>query len=324
MHLFVLLVLLFVTICIIAGHVEILIFVGARVLLLLSETFYSAIYTLQLTVMRPTFITSANVSDICADDKTFEIAFTYTGARPNTYSIYFDQLAKNEGFVDVINKPFLGEDRVATAPVPTRTEVIYLDHTDYVRPNRYGMRLVLDNGVCGKSQSDSLLVLVKYPSWIIEQNWNDVVAPLKKTYNGGYEFSQTDWYINGSLQPNNGLGYLHSSKLKDGDEVTMVATRKGDNYSIPTCPLVIRINTGSSEEDPILVYPTRVPRYAARITIEAPQGGEFAIYSSTGTLITNGHLAEGAMQVNLPSTCGMYFVRTSNKDNTDTHKVVIY
>ena len=288
------------------------------------ETFYSAIYTLQLTVMRPTFITSANVSEICADDKTFDISFTYTGARPMTYSIYFDQLAKNEGFTDVINKPFLGEDRVATAPVPTKTEVIYLDHTDYVRPNRYGMRLVLDNGVCGKSQSDSLVVLVKYPSWIIEQNWNDVVAPLKKNYNGGYEFSQTDWYVNGTVQPNNGLGYLQNGRLKDGDEVVMVATRKGDNYSIPTCPLVIKIDNTSAYEDPILVYPTRAPRYAAHITIEAPQGGEFAIYSSTGMLITSGTLGEGATQVNLPPTCGMYFVRTAHGDDKATHKVVIY
>jgi hypothetical protein len=288
------------------------------------ETFYSAIYTLQLAVMHPTYITNASVSDICGDDESFDISFTYTGARPTTYSIYFDQLAKNEGFEDVINKPFLGEDRVARAPVPTKKDVVYLDHTAYVRPNKYGMRLVLDNGVCGMSQSDSLVVLVKYPSWIIEQNWNDVVAPLKKEYNGGYEFSQMDWYINGSIQPNNSLGYLHSNRLKDGDEIVMIATRKGDNYSIPTCPLIISINNNSSYDEPILVYPTRAPRFAARITIDAPQGGEYTIYSSTGMIISSGKLEEGAMQVNLPPTCGMYFVRTTHGEKSDTHKVVIY
>ena len=288
------------------------------------ETFYSAIYTLQLAVMHPTYITNASVSDICGDDESFDISFTYTGARPTTYSIYFDQLAKNEGFEDVINKPFLGEDRVARAPVPTKKDVVYMDHTAYVRPNKYGMRLVLDNGVCGMSQSDSLVVLVKYPSWIIEQNWNDVVAPLKKEYNGGYEFSQMDWYINGSIQPNNSLGYLHSNRLKDGDEIVMIATRKGDNYSIPTCPLIISINNNSSYDEPILVYPTRAPRFAARITIDAPQGGEYTIYSSTGMIISSGKLEEGAMQVNLPPTCGMYFVRTTHGEKSDTHKVVIY
>jgi hypothetical protein len=174
------------------------------------------------------------------------------------------------------------------------------------------------------SQSDSLVVLVKYPSWIIEQNWNDVVAPLKKEYNGGYEFSQMDWYINGSIQPNNSLGYLHSNRLKDGDEIVMIATRKGDNYSIPTCPLIISINNNSSYDEPILVYPTRAPRFAARITIDAPQGGEYTIYSSTGMIISSGKLEEGAMQVNLPPTCGMYFVRTTHGEKSDTHKVVIY
>jgi len=287
------------------------------------ETFYSAIYTLQLTIMHPTFITHAAINDICADDDFFDIAFTYTGAKPTTYSIYFDQLAKDEGFVDIINKPFLGEDRVARASVPVKTDVIYMDHTTYVKPNKYSMRLVLDNGVCGKSQSDSLVVLVKYPSWIIEQNWNDVVAPLKKTYNGGYEFSQVSWYVNGTLQPNNGLGYMQNSHLKDGDEVVMVATRKGENYSIPTCPLVISINDNSAYDEPILVYPTKTARFAARVTIEAPQSGEYAIYSSMGASVSHGTFEQGKNVVTLPSVNGIYILRLKQGDKVETHKVIV-
>ncbi|MBR4432702.1 MAG: T9SS type A sorting domain-containing protein, partial [Paludibacteraceae bacterium] len=289
-----------------------------------KETFFSAIYTLQLTVMHPTFISKAQIHDICADDEFFDISFTYTGAKPTTYSIYFDQLAKDEGFVDVINKPFLGEDHIARAPVPSKKEVVYLDHTAYVKPNKYSMRMVLDNGVCGKSQSDSLVVLVKYPSWIIEQNWNDVVAPLKKTYNGGYEFSQVSWYVNGTLQPNNGLGYLQNNHFKDGDEVVMEATRKGESYSIPTCPLIIKLNTGTTYEDPILVYPTKVARYAPRVTIEAPQSGEYAIYSSTGSSAGRGTFEQGKTQVTLPSVNGIYILRLKQGEKVETQKVIVY
>lgn len=289
-----------------------------------KETFYSAIYTLQLTIMHPTFITHATINDICADDEYFDIAFTYTGAKPTQYSIYFDQLAKDEGFEDVINKPFLGEDRVARALVPVKTDVVYQDHTNYVKPNRYGMRLVLDNGVCGKSQSDSLIVLVKYPNWIIEQNWNDVVAPLKKDYNGGYEFSQISWYVNGTMQPNNGLGYMQNSQLQDGDEVVMMATRKGEKYAIPTCPLVIKINNNTAYDEPILVYPTKASRYAARVTIEAPQSGEYAVYSSMGESVGHGTFEQGQTQVTLPSINGIYIFRLKQGDKIESHKVIVY
>ena len=289
------------------------------------ETYYSAIHTLQLTVVRPTHIKNAKAGEICADDNEFVISFTYSGAKPAIYSIFFDQSARDEGFKDVINKPFLGEVGIARAPVPSLPDVVYLDHTKYVRPNKYSVRLVLDNGACGTSQIDNIEVLVKYPSWIIEQNWDDVVAPLKKSLNGGYEFAQTDWYVNGVLQPNNGLGYLHNDKLKVGDEVVMVATRKGENYSIPSCPLVIKPIASGGTPDPILVYPSAAPHAAPRITIEAPQqGGSYTVYSSQGTYVTGGELNEGKQQVNLPNTCGIYFVRTTQGKQTETHKVVLY
>lgn len=288
------------------------------------ETGFSAIYTLRLTILHPTTVTSATVGEVCADGESFDIAFTYSGAKPTAYSVYFDQLAKNEGFQDIINKPFYGEDRLARALVPSKKEVVYLEHTAYVKPNRYTMRLVLDNGVCGLSRSDTLVLLVRYPNWIIEQNWNDVVAPLKSSFNGGYDFAQTDWYVNGVLQPNSSLGYLHNDNLKEGDEVVMVATRKGESFSIPSCPLIIRQAPSAVYPDPILVYPTQAPHHAPNITIAAPQGGRFAIYSSTGMLIKSGDLNTGDTQVTLPGINGIYFIRTAYGDETKTHKVMLY
>ena len=292
------------------------------------ETFYSAIFTLQLTVLSPTNITSAIASESCADDTELEIAFTYSGAKPTKYSIYFNQAAKDEGFVDIINKPLLGEDKVVHCAIPTKGGDVYNGHPYYVRPNRYPVRLVFDNGACGSSSKDSIVVLIKYPSWIIEQNWDDVVAPLKKAYNGGYEFSSIDWYVisSGNVQPqsNNGLGYLHNDRLKPGDEVYMVAKRKGEDYTVPSCPIVIQPMITSTDNDPILVYPSHAPKHAPRITIEAPQGGEYAIYSSMGTYIGSGTLESGKQEVVLPNTSGIYFIRTKQGKDDTTHKVVLY
>jgi len=178
---------------------------------------------------------------------------------------------------------------------------------------------------------------VKYPSWIIEQNWDDVVAPLNKTNNGRYEFSQVEWQITRTIGgytdviniPNNGQGYLHYNDLRVGDEVIMIATRKGENYSIPTCPIVIQSyasSTGSEPTlvDPIYVYPKMAPRHAPQITIEAPQGCEYTIYSSMGSFISSGSVEPGKQQVTLPNTNGIYFIRTVQGKEDTTHKVVLY
>lgn len=283
----------------------------------------STIYTLQLTALHPTLITGATVSEVCADEETFDIAFTFSGDAPTHYSIYFDQFAKNEGFRDVLNQPFL-EDNIAQAQMPQKNEVLYLEHTAYVRPDYYSMRLVLDNGVCGLSRSDSLVLLVKYPSWIIEQNWGDVVAPLKPELNGGYNFAQTEWYVNGALQTNNALGYLYNKALHEGDEVIMMAKRRGDSYAIPSCPLIIQRAPADVYTTPILVYPNSAPRHAPFINIEAQAGGHYEVYSATGTLITDGELMKGLTQLQLPGISGIYFIRTTHNDATDTHKILLY
>ena len=283
---------------------------------------FSAVYTLRLVVTYPTTITKAKTGDICADAESFDIEFEFAGKKPLSYSVIFDALAKREGFQDIYNAP-LGTDMIAHIDLPKYTSVVYQGHTNYVRPDYYTMRLVLDNGVCGTSRSDSLKLLIKYPTWIIEQNWGDVVAPLKAELNGGYEFSQTEWYVNGVLQPNDGLGYLHSDKLRAGDQVVMMATRKGDNYAIPTCPLTITTPLPNTNPYPILVYPTQAPRYAPNITISAPLEGQFEVYSSTGMIIMTGEFGEGETIVTLPSVSGIYFIRTTQGTETETHKVIL-
>lgn len=287
------------------------------------EANISAIYSLQLSIAHPTNITSARTSEVCADDEGFDIVFEYAGQRPTHYSVYFDALAKREGFADVINEPFK-EDMIAHVALPQYASVVYQDHPYYVRPDYYTMRLVLDNGVCGLSRSDSIKLLVKYPSWIIEQNWGDVVAPLKAEYNGGFEFAQTEWLVNDVLQTNTGSGYLFNKELHAGDQVVMRAMRVGENYFVPSCPLTIVEPAQDVYTNPIIVYPTQTPRQIPVVTIEAQLQGEYEVYSSTGTLISTGKMEEGATQVTLPSVSGIYFIRAYQGTKASSHKVLIY
>lgn len=284
---------------------------------------FSAIYAMRLIVAYPTLITSARAVDYKEGEDEIEVSFTYTGQRPTQYSILFDTHAKKEGFEDIYDAP-LYEDNIATIPIPQRTGTCYNGKPTYIRPDWYSMRLVLDNGVCGQSRSDSMSFLIKYPSWIIEQNWDDVVAPLKPECNCGYEFSHIEWYVNDKVQPNNGLGYLHNDALEPGDKVVMSAIRKGENYAIPTQPLVIQAVATPFNEYPIIVYPTQVPRHTPIVTIEAPSEGRYEVFSSTGVLVSSGMLEEGKTQVTLPGNNGIYFIRAIDGDAISSHKVLIY
>ena len=293
------------------------------------------VYILHLLYFYPTKIVNAQVGEVCAEAETFEIDFTYSGETPRSYNIYFDAAAKEEGFVDMLNATmidYVGPNRrIAHVTLP-HGSVVYTDSTggksSYVRPNRYNFRLELDNGSCGRSDT-TISLIVKYPSWIIEQNWNDVVAPLKPELNGGFAFSKIDWYVNNVPQPDNAMGYLHNDQLNPGDEVYIMATRLGENYAIPSCPIIIT-DTITWSGDPRLdesvnVNPNHAPLHMPIVSISAQWDGQYEVYSYTGTLISTGRFAEGKTPVELPAVSGIYVIRATGKEgNATTHKVIIY
>lgn len=273
----------------------------------------SAIYTLDLHVTRPIAITGAYVNPICADAESFDVEFTYSGAMPTNYSVIFDSHAQRQGFTNIYDVPYKGR---AIVPLPERRHTIYEGHADYVRPDNYSLRLTINNGACGVVKSDSILIQVRYPSWIIEQSWQDVVAPLRPEYNGGYVFRHHDWYINGSRVVTDGLPYLYSSYLRPDDEVVLYATREGENYAIPTCPLIIVRYMSDDTPTPVVVSPTVAPRHAPMVTLSAPDAGTYQLYSLTGRLLRQGTFSQGDMALTLPAVEGYYLMQTTLADGT--------
>ncbi len=262
----------------------------------------STFYVLSLKLSGPINIVSVHTEPVCANDNEFDIYFSYLGQKPNTYSIYFDENAKSHGFVNVYDEP-LTSDSVAHIAIPQMTSPYY------VRPDYYKMKLVLDNGTCGQSAQDNIELLVQYPDWVIEQNWDDVVAPLNADYNGGYEFVQTEWFVNNTLQVGTEAGYLHNDNLKEGDVVYMRAMRRGESYYIPSCPIVIG-PLQTLTPHPVILSPTYVSRRAPFVSIIAESEGSYELYSTTGELLERGIFREGQTQLTLPYVMGLYILRT--------------
>ena len=289
------------------------------------------VFVLHLVKGLPTKVTGVDIAEITEGADEFTISFTTDNGL--YYSTKVNILFKegpSSAFSNIYDATATknGDRYIVSVTLPQSTDTCYAGHYQYAKPGWYSIQVQLDNGACGREVSAMTDFLVKYPSWIIEQNWDNVVAPLNANCNCGYEFTGTQWsaYHSGSSIPyieRVEAPYLHH-KLDAGDQVVMWAMRKGERDYIPTYPLTIVPYTWQQYDDPILVYPSAAPHRAPRITIEAPQGGSYTIYSSTGTLINGGTLDEGKMQVTLPNTCGIYFIRTVQGEHAETHKVVLY
>lgn len=281
----------------------------------------SSIYTLELQVITPTNIQNARVKEVCADDEQFEIELNYSGTTPEKYTVLFDQQAKRQGFADLYDEPYHGQILV---PMPLQSAMIYQNHYNYVRPDNYTVYLVFDNGACGLSKSEALTLQIRYPSWIIEQFWGDVVAPLKPELNGGYDFAHYEWAINGAIQNTGDRGYIYSTQLLTGDQVVLYATRRGENYAIPTCPLTIEKSDPQNETTPIAISPIIVSRKDAKVKISSPYDATYHLYSQSGMLVQTGKLIMGEQTIDIPATAGCYLIHiTTTTSQTESHKIIV-
>lgn len=261
------------------------------------------ISVVNLSFVAQSKLSYVQVENACADDGSFIIYNNYVGTRPMTYSLLFDERARAVGFADILDQPYA--ERIE-APIPQR------DNTTYLRPDYYHATLLVDNSVCvpDSQSAQAVTLLVRYPSWIIEQNWNDVVALLNENYNGGYTFTAYEWIVN-DVPTGNHLSYLYlPSTLGTGDEVSIMLTRPGDTYSVPSCPIVIYDKTPELvSEYPVMAHPTGI---RGQIRIVAGTDGEYTLYTMTGALITTGTFKNGEqtyIQTHVADGC--YLLRLS-------------
>ena len=249
---------------------------------------------------KPAVVSNVLVEDICADDSIFQMKTYYSGSRPQIYSLIFDDKARAEGFRSTINQPF---DDVIFAKIPKK------ESGEYIRPDYYTAQLIMDNDICAGHGSDPYEVrfLVRYPSWIIEQNWNDAVALLNENYNGGYVFSKYAWYINGNKLNEDGSYIYLPQTIRLGDEIVVAPTRQGEDYEVPSCPIVIYDKTPELvSEFPVEVTTTNV---RGQFQIYAQVEGQFLLYSTTGCLISKGSFHEGEhLLLSTPPTAGYYLL----------------
>ncbi len=218
---------------------------------------------------------------LCANDKYLPIDIQITSGKWTNCSAVFDENAKAQGFEDITSVTMLGN--MPRIPVPRQA-----DTTQYVRPDNYTMTLSLTD-TCGKVNNFTLGFTVLYPSWIILQRWNDVLALLNDRYNGGYVFSSIRWFHEG--QELEGKGEHHSyvyilPNLSYQEAHWAELTRADDGKTFRTCYIYPRPagngTTFATERVRLNIISSR------RYGITTDLNGHYTVYHVSGCLIQTG------------------------------------
>ena len=279
------------------------------------------IYT-HLADIPPTVPTVWAEDPMCQSEAAFDLFYTYTSHYPIAYSLYFDSAGLAMGFEnqeDIAITEYT-DPMVITVPIPYRDD----DPTKYPKPGDYGVRLVLDNGICQHKETDCFrdsTFMMSYPKWLTEQRHGDVIALLNEKYNGGYVWSSYQWYQGDKMLIGQTNPYLYiPTGLEVGAQYHVRLTRSGDARSFPTCPITIEyapLNDYAPTKGYLDVVPTCVVPGHPYVTIMSRHNGHYRITTSGGSAISSGDFQADATVVQVPSVTGMYIVQLWSEETKE-------
>lgn len=282
-----------------------------------TEALCDIIYALRLHTVQKTNLYSLDIAPyICADDIEYSIAPRYTGSKPDAYTVRYTsaEISKQS---DIVNANFTTSPILV--PLPLSVD------GDSLRPDTYTGTLEVFNRVCDANPlSLNFTLNIRYPSYIVNQHWNDVVAILNSKYNGGYTFSKYDWYVNGILIQSITGSNMFLPNLRTGDKVEVGLTREGESYAVLTCPIWMQdLSNLEVSEYPVAVEGT-ILRNNTQAHIIASAAGTYGLYSAAGLLITSGTFdKDSETLVTLPAVSGIYFLRVTSNNEPRTFKLMV-
>jgi len=240
---------------------------------------------------------------ICAGDIDFTLGYDIMYGNTELQSILFDSKAQNAGFTDIIKQTANG---LIDLPLPSN-----------ITPDTYAASVVLDNGPVTKTLPVSFTV--NYPSSIILQKWNDVLALLNSSNNGGYEFTDFQWYKDGQAIGGATKSYLYiaDNKLDINARYSVKVTRASDGVTLLTCPVA------PTQHSDITIYPTLLTK-ASPVTINIGGQGKAVLFNISGLKIKEQSLSAGSNSMIIPGSAGTYLlVITNDKDSSRKQLLIV-
>ena len=280
--------------------------------------------TVHLTVVEPTAF-HVQPDTACADAGEYSMHVQYEGWSPLTYTIRYDSAALAAGFTDLLDEPVLD---TALLHVPMPLPAV---RTSYIRPDTYHATVFFHTGKClndSLTRTDYSFVL-SYPSWLLEQHWNDAIGILVSGLNGGYTFSAYQWYRNGEPLIGETRPWLYQPHwLEIGAQYSVALVREGEEQPYLTCP----ITPGTRPDHLILtqhyvsVVPSVVVRENPVVNILSTTTGHYTVYNLQGQPVLSGAIEpdeHNAQEITLPNVSGVYIFDLVQDDEGEKRRVKV-
>ncbi len=246
---------------------------------------------------------------VCGDEDSIVLPCSFSAGAPSTYSIAYGEKALAAGFVDY--RDTFDVDEI-TILLP-----------DSCRPDYYTADLTVRDIIC-EDTVIPLRFVVYYPSSVLRQKWNNVLAVTNDKYNGGYTFSAFQWYRDGLPLTGEIGSYLYLGEdavLDTAADYHVLLTRLDDGVSVPTCPFRPAVRTDVAH------YPvpaTSVAFAGAPMRIlNVCEATEVLLFNSAGQLLWSGSVASSADEVPMPGIPGVYMMVIQTESLCTPHKLIV-
>lgn len=265
----------------------------------------SITFILNLFVHEKLVVELNELAEICGDDVNFVISYTISQGTFSSGELQFNQFAKDAGFENV--EGFTSTEVVVAIP-------------DSVRPDTYMVDVVFNNNDC-EIVTLPLEFTVLYPSSVIGQRWNDFLSVKNEEYNGGYTFTDYQWYLNDV--PIEGYKatqiYEYGKELDFEGEYRVLLTRADDGKSIMSCPFIpVRYNEDEYTELSTLVFANQI------VVANASHAADVKMYNVAGICVGTYAFEVGYNDVKMPSEAGVYTMQVVyNSDKIQVIRIVV-
>lgn len=281
--------------------------------------------TVHITVNETLLIDTLTKTITCGDNGSLMLGCVTALDTPYLYSFYYDTIIQKKGFEDVLPDTITPEQFIDSTTIQLEIPL----PTD-VRMDSYYGNLSFEYSL-HKTQVLGVNFYTRYPSNILAQKWDNVVAVLNKNYNGGYDFEDFtyQWLKDGIPIPNETSKLLYLTDLAEtsASEYSVLLTDPANNSTIETCPIKMTTKRSSKKS-------SASPTISVSPSVTLPQGllelqtskntGTIKIWDIQGQLQYQVEINSPTQFIQAPLKKGFYMVGVSNKEgHSDIKRIIV-
>lgn len=235
--------------------------------------------------------------NICADDAQINISLRTTKGHYDSYQLIFDQKAINAGFIN--QRDLLPTQTNLSIPIPENVKV-----------DNYSAEIYFIDSHCS-TKIIPINFTIHYPSSVIIQRWNDVLAVKNEHHNGGYLFTNYQWYKNNLPIQGEKSSIYYAEKGLNPDASYSVELVRKDGTQISSCILIPEPFDIEDTKNKLII----INSYQGEIKIV--QATKIKIFTANGVVIFTQEISENTT-INLPSPSGFYAILFQNNDGSES------